>query len=960
MIKKLRKMWFVVLITIIIEVVSPSYSYAVSGSTIHSVGGKLLAPVMEAFVALSDGVIDITQKVLFGVDGDAIVEVDREGSWISKAIGVIAGIAVLAGCIALAVITAPVTGIAATIAVGIGTAILSVGKVIKTYFITSVLVSSMLGSTFQLPFIVISPETIIQNKIGMFNVNFFSANKNISTEDNSINIADELHIIIAKWYYAIRNIVIILFMILLLYTGIRILITSISEEKAKYKKMLVDWFISFCLVFVIHYIMIFSMNIVDEFTKLISTINNDESVEYYEIVDDKVYDYVKENLVDPDEKPSWFSEKVSQIKSTWGANGNTGEYSTLYINEEGKKAVRYPVDNFISQARINAQLLDRDSSTETYVSVGWRLIYVMLTILVIRFGWIYLKRVIYIAFLIIIAPVVILTYSIDRFKDGQAQGFNTWIREYLFNLAIQPFHLILYTVFVGTAMSLASKSPIYVLVVLGFMSQAETILRKMFGFQKATTPGVLSGAFGTGVAMSGLQKVFGKKPPQVSTNLNKIEQKETNAKSRIKEQNNDDEIELDTDNVEEIQNEKESAEETFKIINYNADFEKNDMEEVDAKDDKKIDTEVNDTKNDRKIDIDVNDITNDKKIDANENKMKRQKRMEMAVNNIRMEKNSKPNQNPSSKSKLKPNIPIEITNKNTKRKAKFKLGKAIKGTARKYVNAKGKALANRTMNTDFIGGAKRAIFGGAAAFTAGTAGVILGAMDGSPEKAARNAVIAGTASYKGVSNIITANKTQGITETFKKSGYGDEYSKYKDELLAKEIKHDLEKKNELIEEFSWNKDELNKFLKQTVDQYIDAGVKEFDDMVIGEKLKINGVAKNTKEAIGIMAMGQKIGTDTTKLTEKKKQEWAETFMEKNVTMSKIKKDIGQKENEYNEKRKQVIQQKLDKNEEKRQIKQIEFQRNNDPELNKLKKSTEIFQVRVFDKLDKYSEYKYKG
>ena len=943
MIKKLRKMWYIVVITIIIEVVSPSYSYAVSGSTIHSVGGKLLAPVMEAFVALSDGVIDITQKVLFGVDGDAIVEVDREGSWISKAIGVIAGIAVLAGCIALAVITAPVTGVAATIAVGIGTAILSVGKVIKTYFITSVLVSSMLGSTFQLPFIVISPETIIQNKIGMFNVNFFSANKNISTEDNSINIADELHITIAKWYYAIRNIVIILFMILLLYTGIRILITSISEEKAKYKKMLVDWFISFCLVFVIHYIMIFSMNIVDGFTKLISTINNDESVEYYEIVDDKVYDYVKENLVDSDEKPSWFSEKVSQIKSTWGANGDTGEYSTLYINEDGKKAVRYPVDNFISQARINAQLLDRDSSTETYVSVGWKLIYVMLTMLAIRFGWIYLKRVIYIAFLIIIAPVVILTYSIDRFKDGQAQGFNTWIREYLFNLAIQPFHLILYTVFVGTAMSLASKSPIYVLVVLGFMSQAETILRKMFGFQKATTPGVLSGAFGTGVAMSGLQKVFGKKPPQVATNLNKIEQKGTDAKSRIKEQNNDDEIELDTDNIEEIQNKKENAEDTFEIINYNTDFERNDMEEVNDIKDKKTDTAVNDT-------------TNDKKIDINEDKMRRQKRMEKAVNNIRMETNT----NPSSKSRLKSNIPIEITNKNTKRKAKFKLGKAIKGTARKYVNAKGKSLANRTMNTDFIGGAKKTIFGGAAALTAGTAGVILGAMDGSPEKAARNAVIAGTASYKGVSNIITANKTQGITETFKKSGYGDEYSKYKDELLAKEIKHDLEKKNELIEEFSWNKDELNKFLKQTVDQYIDAGVKEFDDMVIGEKLKINGIAKNTKEAIGIMAMGQKIGTDTTKLTEKKKQEWAETFMEKNVTMSKIKKEIGQKENEYNEKRKQVIQQKLDKNEEKRQIKQIEFQRNNDPELNKLKKSTEIFQVRVFDKLDKYSEYKYKG
>ena len=67
-------------------------------------------------------------------------------------------------------------------------------------------------------------------------------------------------------------------------------------------------------------------------------------------------------------------------------------------------------------------------------------------------------------------------------------------------------------------MTLASKSPIYVLVVMGFMAPAEKILRSMFGFQKATTPGVLSGAVGTGMAMSSMQKLFGRKPPQIHDN----------------------------------------------------------------------------------------------------------------------------------------------------------------------------------------------------------------------------------------------------------------------------------------------------------------------------------------------------------------------------------------------------------------------------------------------------------
>ena len=263
------------------------------------------------------------------------------------------------------------------------------------------------------------------------------------------------------------------------------------------------------------------------------------------------------------------------------------------------------------------------------------------------------------------------------------------------------------------------------------------------------------------------------------------------------------------------------------------------------------------------------------------------------------------------------------------------------------------------MNTDFLGGAKRAILGGAAAITTGTAGVILGAMDGSPEKAARNAVLAGTASYKGVSNMIGSNKVEGMSDAFLKSGYGDDYKKYKNEKLVKEIRSDIEKKYELTEEFDWDKKELNKFLKETVDEYIEAGVKQIDDMIIGEKLKRDGIAKSTKEAIGIMAMGQKVGTDTTKLTEKKKQEWAETFMEKNATMSKVQQQLKQKQKDYDKQLKKIIEQNLDKNEEKRQIQAVESQRKNDQELNHLKRNVENFQTRVFDKLDKYSEYKYK-
>ena len=56
----------------------------------------------------------------------------------------------------------------------------------------------------------------------------------------------------------------------------------------------------------------------------------------------------------------------------------------IYIDGDGQKTVRFPVDNFMSQARIKAQLLDKEGN-ERYVTVGWQLIYVMLTLYMIRF-----------------------------------------------------------------------------------------------------------------------------------------------------------------------------------------------------------------------------------------------------------------------------------------------------------------------------------------------------------------------------------------------------------------------------------------------------------------------------------------------------------------------------------------------------------------------------------------------
>ena len=67
------------------------------------------------------------------------------------------------------------------------------------------------------------------------------------------NVGEQLKGTIAKWYYILRNVSIIMMLLVLIYLGIRILISSVSSEKAKYKSILNDWVVGFCLIFLMHY-----------------------------------------------------------------------------------------------------------------------------------------------------------------------------------------------------------------------------------------------------------------------------------------------------------------------------------------------------------------------------------------------------------------------------------------------------------------------------------------------------------------------------------------------------------------------------------------------------------------------------------------------------------------------------------------------------------------------------------
>ena len=70
--------------------------------------------------------------------------------------------------------------------------------------------------------------------------------------------------------------------------------------------------------------------------------------------------------------------------------------------------------------------------------------------------------------------------------------------------------MILYSVFIGSAIDLAVSNPLYAIVAMAFLTSAEKFVKQMFGLDKAKTPAGLAAMAGGALAMKGIGNVVGK------------------------------------------------------------------------------------------------------------------------------------------------------------------------------------------------------------------------------------------------------------------------------------------------------------------------------------------------------------------------------------------------------------------------------------------------------------------
>lgn len=260
-------------------------------------------------------------------------------------------------------------------------------------------------------------DRILFNEIPLLSVNFF---QDVDSSVSNALVINSIRDQVSVWYVAIRNLSAAILAVMVLYVGIRMAISSVAEEKARYKRMLVDWVVSLVLLFVLHYIMILIININDGIVAILA-----------------------------------------------GANpGSTGDALTI-MDDLWVKAMA-SVFSFTEQ-------------------VGYMALYFMLAIMCFVFFATYVKRMITIAFLIMIAPIITITYSLDRMGDGKSQALNTWFKNFVYNILLQPFQCIIYLALVKTAIDSISannlSSVVIAIIMVFFMYEAEDIIKEIFHFE---------------------------------------------------------------------------------------------------------------------------------------------------------------------------------------------------------------------------------------------------------------------------------------------------------------------------------------------------------------------------------------------------------------------------------------------------------------------------------------------
>ena len=261
---------------------------------------------------------------------------------------------------------------------------------------------------------------IVMGNISLFNIDYHKVPtvKLSEIDKASVSANDVLKISLLTYYSYIRDFSFALSLFILIYVGIRMAMSTIASDKAKYNKMLLSWLSSVVLLLLMHFIIIVVCYILDKGRDLLILIAGPNGL------------------------------NINDIEiALWG------------------NAVKELV------------------SAKGFDLIPPLILILMITYYKVKFFILYLMRFLEVSFLVIISPLITVTYPIDKIGDNKAQAFSAWMKELISKMSLQLMHGIVYCVFIATAGAIIEHFPLLAIFFFSALTRIEKIVRNIFSLK---------------------------------------------------------------------------------------------------------------------------------------------------------------------------------------------------------------------------------------------------------------------------------------------------------------------------------------------------------------------------------------------------------------------------------------------------------------------------------------------
>ena len=248
------------------------------------------------------------------------------------------------------------------------------------------------------------------------------------------------------------SLAIIAYFIILIYMGIKILLSATADRRAKYKELLLYWVEGIAILFFFPYVIKYTIVLNDAFVKFI-------------------YDNIPSSytITGANGGSSGASPGIGTVPTGNGLMDMNNQIMDTAEKLEGR-------NDYMS-------IMYTKAMNDGYIvyALCWTIMVKQLFVLFIM----YIKRFLIIAFLIAIFPLVAISYAIDKIGDGKSQAFGNWYKEFAMNVFLQSFQAIVYVIGMGLIVQLGNphENWLIILIIIGFISKGDDILRGIFHMQ---------------------------------------------------------------------------------------------------------------------------------------------------------------------------------------------------------------------------------------------------------------------------------------------------------------------------------------------------------------------------------------------------------------------------------------------------------------------------------------------